>query len=86
MPSKEFVNVFAAISRALAEHLEERDVGTALHFYLGDAMARVAVGDDLFQHGDMTPELGKEYRTTCEDRDAALRLLQVADPFAGVCS
>lgn len=82
-PSQEFVRVFAAVCRALVKHLEAGDVGTALHFYLADAMARVLAGDELFRHGEMTPEIVNEYQHACADRDEALRLLQIADPLAG---
>lgn len=81
---QEFSRVSATVCCALVEHLEERDVGTALHHFLAHALARVMICDALFSRaGLFSDELAEDYIAACEDRDAALRLLQIADPFAG---
>jgi hypothetical protein len=81
MASAEFVQVFKQVYIALVEHIEPRDCGTMLHAYLADRIAQCMAGDDLLQHGEMTPEIAEEYRRACEDRDYALRTLEIADPF-----
>lgn len=79
---QEFSRVSVAVCCALVEHLEERDVGTALHHFLAHALARVMICDVLFSKaGLFSDETAEDYIAACEDRDAALRLLQIANPF-----
>ena len=63
---------------------EVRAGGAMLLVYLADRLARIRVGDDLFQRGLLTAEDEREYRGCIEDRDAALKELGLDhDPLAG---
>jgi hypothetical protein len=71
--SEDFKREFISICRQLEKVLDPRDIGTPLHAFLANRMAQCVMGADAEEHGELTPELEKEYQKAIEHRDYALR-------------